>query len=762
MAAPGSTKMSPSVPPTSLIARTAVCFVLGAAAAALHPVAQAQVTGISYTLTPVAERVYFDPSAGIGDGLLYGGRVGFGFGEYAELSGIYLLSRGLQTEFTDFEDLDEETQDAFDFIPERDVDLRLFGANLKFNLGSGRFFPFVSVGTGILEFDPENIEKARVIYLSGAAGLQVALADNFALLAQVQDLTYRYTPASVLLTEADLADLGTGAADLGRRTVHNLGLRVGLQVYLGGRAHGELTEVDRTLRNYLSGGFSGIRLQLEPLGGVIRFTDDLGFPEQQRMAGLRAGFDLGPYLGVRGFYWRGVKEGTLTDFDDLQAYGGELHLTFGRLMRGVSPRIVLGGGYLDVLDDFAESGGISVDDRPFASGGADLVMSIGRSISLHGGVRALLMSADDPEHIAEPSQIATSLMYSAGVSFGLGGRSAERYATADEPPPALRSPGNLDARQSAELDRISRQIDSLRAVGLGLQVPADGQEPGAAFDGTLPPESAVGGRWVTIPMPQQGELYVRYGEPAEGPPGSAGDAPVVYVDPATGRATYVGGTQDGRAAGESIDAAADGEIDAGDIERIVRDVLRRELRATGTTTDLTLGDAPTSESERRLLARIEELERRLADRQADLRAPDRSSPLTVRQAPGYQFAGVTPFVGFGLSSDQIGVFGIRADVRSRSLASASFLPELAMAVGTDGLSFALNANAAFPLGISIGSLRPYAGLGLGLITTGGSELVFNLLAGVERADSFGRVFVEYMNQDFFALNRFVIGYRIRF
>lgn len=740
-------------PHPRLLPRLVILCILCIATGAVGRTAHAQLSGVSYTLTPVADWVYFDANAGISDGLLYGGRVGFGFGEFTELSAIYLLSRDLQTSFSDFKGFGDELQDEFDFLPERDVGLRLYGADLKFNLGRGTIFPFVSLGTGILEIDPENIDRAEVIYLSGSAGLQLGLSDNFALLAQVQDLTYRYTPSSVLLTEADLADLGLEAADFGRRTVHNIGLRIGLQVHMGGRARGELTAVDRSLQNYFSGGISGIRLQVEPLGGVINFAEDLGYPEQQRMAGVLAGLDLGPYLGVRGFYWRGVKEGALLDFDDIQAFGGELHLTFGRLMRGISPRIVLGGGYLDVLEGFDGSGGIAADDRPFASGGADVVLSIGRSISIHGGLRALLMSADDPENVADPSQIATSLMYTAGISFGLGGRGVDRYAAAPPPADPLRPSGGLDARQSAELARLSRQIDSLRAVGMGLQVPPEGVVLEASPDGSITDVVDGSRRWVTIPMPDQGELYVRYGEPAEGPPSTGRETPVVVVDPATGRATYVGSQGEGPSA-ESLRA--------GDVERIVREVLRRELQATGATSDFAVTSDPLSPTERTLLARIEELERRLAERQADVRPVDRTSLVASPSTPGYEIAGVTPFAGFGLSRDQIGVVGIRADIRSRSLASASFLPELAIAAGTGGMSFGLNGNVAFPFGVTIGSIRPYAGIGLGLVTTGGSQLVFNLLAGAEQAGLYGRAFVEYMSQDFFELNRFVIGYRIRF
>lgn len=721
-----------------------LCLLIVPAAIVLS--VHAQVTGISYTLTPVAERIYFDNNAGLADGTLIGGRLGLAFGEYTELSGIYLESTGLTTDFTRFADLGEEHRDAFEALPSRDVSTRQQGANLKFNLGRGTIFPFVSIGTGIVEFDPEMMDRSRVIYLSGAAGLQFGLGDRFGLLVQVQDLVYRYTPSNVLLSETDLADLGLTASDFRQVNVNNLALRVGLQMYAGGRPRGELTEVDHSLRSQFSNGLAGIRLQVEPIGGRIDFRDVLGYRERQRVAGVLAGIDLGPYLGLRGFYWRGVEEGALTDFDDLQAYGGEVKLKFGAVMGRLMPHLVLGGGYLDVLQGYEGNGVTQPVDRPFASGGAGFSIPLTGAIELHGGARAILLTTEDVENVSDPSDISANFFYSGGISFGLGGGRAAASRPAVE---ATRASRDLTPAET-ELERARRQIDSLQ-VALQRERRFGSVVPTSDTAAVVQSEPRSGPRWITVPIPETGELYVRYGDP--GAAAAAGRTPpgMVYVDPETGNVV------DGPTTSAPLEAL-DPSLTSDDVEAIVRDVVGRELRASGREQIIPRGDA-AAETERRLLERIAELEQRLAAREADSQTVLRR--FDVDRA-SYELEAIAPFAGVGFSNAQIGVAGLRADVRSLSLDGVRILPELVAAIGADGVSYGINVDVAFPLGFQVRSFRPYAGLGLGLVTADGAELVFNVLAGVEQAGLYGRFFAEYMSQDFFDLNRIVAGYRLSF
>lgn len=64
--------------------------------------ADAQVSGISYTLSPVGKYVFSSDDAGLKDGLMYGGELGFGFGKFLELDGVYLLGTGFKTNYSNF------------------------------------------------------------------------------------------------------------------------------------------------------------------------------------------------------------------------------------------------------------------------------------------------------------------------------------------------------------------------------------------------------------------------------------------------------------------------------------------------------------------------------------------------------------------------------------------------------------------------------------------------------------------------------------
>ena len=707
----------------------------------------AQVTGISYTLTPVAQRTYFDSNAGLADGPLVGGRVGLGFGEYVELSGVFMASTDLRTDFGAFSDLGEELDDRFELLPSRDVSLRQYGADLSFNLGRGSITPTLSIGTGVLQLDPANLEESRLIYLSGAAGLQLSIGSRLALLAQVENLTYRYNPSSTLLSENDLGDLGLRPADFRRVNVSNYAVRVGLRVYAGGRARGELSEIDRALREQFSGGLSAIRLQIEPSYGFVDFDEELGYRERQRLGGVLAGFDLGPHFGVRGFYWRGIEDDTFAQFEDLQAYGGEIKLAFGEVAGRFVPHLALGGGYLDVLDGYQGSGAVRPIDRPFAIGGAGLSMALIRGVQLHAAVRTLLLSTDEAEDVSEPSQITANFFYSAGITFGLGGSGYDPSVPVTESQPRARVPAPPDA----ELARLQRQVDSLAAVlertsQFGPEMSAEDVDgvPGRDTPGR-------GTRWITVPLPEDGEFYLRYGDPASSSVRGPGSPRVIYVNPETGEVVEEAdptGTLELR----------EGPLTATEIREIVRDALARELQARGGDR-IVLDAGAGSQDVQLLLDRIAQLEARLANRETNLPVV---SARRLRDPVGYELASLIPFAGFGLSGEQIVLAGLRGDIRSQQLAGARFLPEVLVAAGTDGASYGLNANVALPLGVAVADYRPYGGLGLGFVTFDGAELVFNLLLGFEQAGLYGRFFGEYMSQDFFRFNRFVVGYRFSF
>src|SRR5690606_31487083 len=117
---------------------------------------------------------------------------------------------------------------------------------------------------------------------------------------------YRYSPyATFGLGESPVDDDGNLLAfdevDFPIRTVYNTNVRASLRLYLGGRGRGEMSDVDRAIADQLGGR---PRVFVQPFYGRIDFNEELGnVPDQQPVSGVNAGIDLGPYVGLRGFYW---------------------------------------------------------------------------------------------------------------------------------------------------------------------------------------------------------------------------------------------------------------------------------------------------------------------------------------------------------------------------------------------------------------------------------------------------------------------------
>ena len=90
-----------------------------------------QVKGVSYTIAPSVSYNWFGNESGLEDAFMFGGRVGFGFGEYVELRATYMQTIDLNT---DFSGLGFDVDSTFSG---QGVDLSRYGAELKLNVGRG-------------------------------------------------------------------------------------------------------------------------------------------------------------------------------------------------------------------------------------------------------------------------------------------------------------------------------------------------------------------------------------------------------------------------------------------------------------------------------------------------------------------------------------------------------------------------------------------------------------------------------------------------
>lgn len=743
--------------------------------------ASAQVDGISYAFSPVGVYTRYDGKAALKDHLLYGGRLGFGFGRYVELDAEYL--RGVPTKTT-FDDFDAPAGSAtlLGALPAQDVDVQRVGAGLRVNVGRSRLLPFVRGGAGVVQIDPEDVDATRSIYVTYGGGLTLSAAQRYTLTVEAARDVYRYSPFATYAL-GDVPALTPD--DFPIRTVHNLALTGSLRFYLGGRTEGHETDVDAALRRQFSGGF---RLFVEPAYGQVAFNSDLGaaFPGKQPFAGVSAGFDLGPYVGLRGTYLRATDEdaalddGFPTSFRDLALYGGELNLRFASPVGGSSltPYLILGGGYLNAGDDYDAAGTVGrPDDRPFAQVGAGLDLPLASAMRLKGAVRSLLMSDLNADAVATPSRVYGSTMWTAGVEFSLGGRprstasavdrvvnervAQERAQAVSDQAARNAAHAAMQAQLRAERDSLRLAVeaapnDSIRTVRLADLVRAE-----AALDTTTAvaaaPASArsnVSGRTIEIPVPERGEIYIRFGDPVAAETQTV--APIVITsDGLVSGSGGTGGTTEAQVAAlvRAELARQQGDVlTRADVDRIVRAALQSAQASNAA-----------------LVARVKALENRsvASSTQPSVVVLDSAAVATGEASGvlwGRQYYSTLPFLGFRVGGGvSQAVVGIRGDFRLPSGSGMRFLPEVGIGVG-DGVSIQAFANTAWGLPVVVG-LEPYAGLGAGLKTDKGFKgagLAINLLAGFEVPLANGRGFVEYSTLDFFDVNRGLVGYRLLF
>lgn len=748
----------------------------------------AQVTGVNYTVSGLGTRLFWDEGAGLDDGFVYGGELGVGFGESLELSGLYLFGTDFEIDYSGLAS-DETLRAALTGMLPRRMDVRRFGARLRLNVGSFRFslgrgkvVPFISGGTGLIRFVPDDLDRSENIYVDVGVGFAVGLADRYTLSLAAENLIYRYHPGTTFFSEDDLAAVDLTPDRFDQRTAYNPAATLAMKVYLGGRAPGELSDVDRAFRQQFRGDH--FSLALEPFYGQIDFNDALDFPESQAVGGLGVGIDLGAFIGLRAFYWQATNEASILedglpdDTNDLQIYGSELNLSFGREIRGVSPYLLLGGGYIDVGGDYGDQVGIQSESRYFAIGGLGMEIPLSSSLKLQGNVRSLLMSTEGVEDVSQPDNVFASFMYSVGVNFHLGGGGQGEDAMGKAVASARAESRDRDAAMERELARLQARLDSLEAVQ-AMPAGAAATEPPAPLlrADTLVVEgdtvvvmretapvgvarSNLSGQTITVPVPEKGEIYIRFGEP-EAPHIETIYAPPMVVTLGRGDSTGAGGL------------TADQ----------IRALIRQEMQAL--EQPLPDGQALTPEELAVNLRAMEErLERRLAEETNRLRAeqnqasrvgrqddtvergdePPSGQARTTSTVGSRELEAVSPYVGFrvGAGPSQV-LVGARGHYRfaGRRL---RFMPELALGFG-DGTSISAVANAVLPLSPG-GPINPYGGAGVGLLSDAGVSglgLALNLFGGV--AYTFGNgmtFFAEFSTLDFGDFSRVLAGYRIPF
>lgn len=374
-----------------------------------------QMKDISFTLSPMAEYTWWDEQSGLEDNLLYGGKVGFGFGQYLELNGIYMTNRSMRTDFSSF----GNGIDA-NLIPQRDVRIDQYGGELKINLSNSAISPYFTLGTGIQRLQLEDQDATEQIYASFGLGLRLALTNRINFLIEGRALGFQNNSVTNLLTTQDRDDLGILASNYVREDLLNFSAIAALQIYLGGRKPGELSDLDQAYLNAYKNNFKGWSWIIEP-GVVYIDFDSNSLYRDTYLAGGYFGVDFNEYVGVRAYFFQSMEDEKLSlDFDRMNMYGFEFRAKLND-GNGVTPYLILGGGQLATQSNYETSiASINAPNSTFANAGLGLDIPLGKNFLITGGVRAMATSERSNANLLAPEALQTHLMYNAGVKLQLG------------------------------------------------------------------------------------------------------------------------------------------------------------------------------------------------------------------------------------------------------------------------------------------------------------------------------------------------------
>ncbi|MFO7314921.1 hypothetical protein [Rhodothermus marinus] len=458
----------------------------------------------------------------------------------------------------------------------------------------------------------------------------------------------------------------------------------------------------------------------------------------------------------------------------MEAYGADLYLSFADAP--VTPYLSLGGGYLNVLSGYRGRGGSTPDDQVFASAGVGVSVLLLEALQLQAGVQGIFMTRDGIDNRTAPAQVYGSTLYTVGFSFRPGRLSflQPRPRRASEPSAPLLTEGEtptaeptaspeLEARQrllalreaalTAEIARAEAAGDSLLAARLRAERERLRTEMLTAA--SVPAARTTTRQMITLPAPEQGELYVRYG------PGSS---PLVAAQQPTSPAAAASAPSATPTSPElqALEQRLLARLEA--IERDRQELVRLESR----------------------LARLETLLQQISRGETTVRIQAADTTVTVRpEATPSEgsflqgFRGVAVFGGVNaLGAPRQLLIGVRGDYGTWLGGRLHLWPEavLSFAGGTSGYNLNLNATTplpALPAPPLLNRLdldaEPYIGFGLGLLAfsnpprgVAGIQTVWNLILGAERAYGPGVLFAEYVSMNFFSFNRLQIGYRLAF
>lgn len=379
----------------------------------------AQVKDISFTISPFAEYTWWDDKSGLDDGTLIGAKLGFGFGEYLELRAVYAQSSDLKTSFESY-GIPGYNNAAFN---RQSVNLTRWGGEFKANIGKGKLNPYIKLGTGVQKIELDNNpQEFEHIYTALGLGIKTKLTDRIIFTIEGKNTLFNFNSGKNLLTAQDKTSFGVTDADFSSNLLYNWSVQGALQFYLGGRSPGTLSALDKAYMNKFRGGFKGLRWVIEPSINYINFSDNSNFKDTYLLGGY-FGLDFNQFTGVRVFYLQAnTNEEISTRFDKLAMYGAEFRARLND-GNGVTPYLILGGGYLNPSSNYIGVNNGQTEGQEFASAGLGLNIPLGKNFLITGGARGIVTSGQEVQNLGNPDQLQTHMMYNAGLKLTFGAKS---------------------------------------------------------------------------------------------------------------------------------------------------------------------------------------------------------------------------------------------------------------------------------------------------------------------------------------------------
>ena len=750
----------------------------------------AQMKDVTVTLQPTASYNWFDKNTAIEDGVMFGGRVGFGFGEAIELRGVYEISNDLNNTVEGFDIFSDNFVNNF---KTRKVDVERIGGEFKANIPTrGTFVPYLTLGAGVqkLKVDiaaagaPSNKLKSEQIYANVGLGTQIKLGNRLFLNLEVKNTVFNMNPNSVLFQDGqDQSDIEGWLNDNDNTRMYNWSALAGLQLYLGGRSPEQFSALDRAYYRKFSGGLGGFKLIIEPAGAYVNFDNDSNFSDSYFLGG-KIGFDLNQYIGIRGFYYQATKDEKIsTDWDDLAMYGGEFIAKLN-VSRGLVPYITVGGGYLNAY----EGSYIGKDELTgassgyFAKGGLGLNVPVGRNVEIFGDASLLFTSdrtTDDLQNIIAPSELKQHTMYTAGIRFQLG-KSGDNTDKIIEDRIGQRVEDSTQVYQDrideleSELSDAYKNNDTKKAVAIieekkALEREQDGrQEPKATSKKT---EKEIQESRVQMTPKELEDLIEK----------------------------VIQGVDEESRKPQTIEDRMDR------LERLLLEINTGSYREN-------LTPARQEDASQKILDKLNELDRKI-DRNSDrinnlgdnMQNQNQNQDKTLIIAPGQQAAAAAPapqmvrpsetkvvtdkdgntilqtesedtgvatgwvvnegmsvFTGVVIANDVSMIIGIRGNYAFTN-SPFRFMPDFYLAPGKN-TGFGINANVVIPFKVDAGViLEPYVGLGLGYNdAVGESTFSPNLVLGTTFNVFGGKLFADYTAHNFVDIHRISVGYKLKF